>query len=278
MIHYNNLHHLCYNIRKDNSMKNILRYLEQLDFSHIEAKVYLTLLNSGGLSVAELAKVVKLNRSAAYTYIYSLLDKGIIAEVMNGPHKQFVATEPERLHYLIEKKKNSLERIEETFPDILTSIRTSSGKGKNNGKEDIKYYKNKNGVKAIYEECLKAKEIRAYYSNADIENVFPENFQIFFEAFQKNPGLTIYEICEDSPNIRKQIKLDRERQVQHLYKLLPQDMKLTANDILIYNGKVSIVNIKDKQNVHGVVLTNQDYYNNSRQLHDLLWKFLPEVK
>lgn len=55
-------------------------------------------------------------------------------------------------------------------------------------------------------------------------------------------------------------------------------MKLTSNDILIYDGKVSIINIKDKNNIEGVVLCNQDYYNNSKQLFDLLWRMLPRLE
>ncbi|MBU3978446.1 helix-turn-helix domain-containing protein, partial [Patescibacteria group bacterium] len=78
-------------------MKKILDYLKQLDFSEIEAKLYLTLLESGQMSVAELAQVININRTAAYTHIYSLLDKGVIVEAMIGSRKKFIAIEPERL-------------------------------------------------------------------------------------------------------------------------------------------------------------------------------------
>jgi hypothetical protein len=63
---------------------------------------------------------------------------------------------------------------------------------------------------------------------------------------------------------------------QSEWKFLPEDIRLTANDILIYNGKVAIINIKDEDNIEGVVLENRDYYNNSVQLFDLLWRLLPE--
>ena len=62
----------------------------------------------------------------------------------------------------------------------------------------------------------------------------------------------------------------------HFSKTLPLDIKLTANDILIYDGKVAIINIGDKNDISGVVLQNKDYYNNSIQLFDLLWRLLPE--
>jgi hypothetical protein len=69
-----------------------------------------------------------------------------------------------------------------------------------------------------------------------------------------------------------------EKISRHFYKLLLKDVRLTANDILIYDGKVAIINTGDKENVTGVVLENRDYYNNSVQLFDLLWRLLPEPR
>lgn len=255
-------------------MKKILDYLQQLGFSEIEARLYLKLLESGQMSVAELALAININRTAAYAHIYSLLEKGIIAEIIIGSRKQLVATEPERLGYLIEKKQESLKAMQSKFPYILTAINSSFKKEKNERKEDIKYYKGRNGVKAIYEECLKVKELRSYYSASDIVNIFPENFKLFNDAFIHNPEIKMYEICEDSPESRKQIEFVYGKNVRYFWKLLPHNMKLTSNDILIYDDKVSIINIRDKNDIDGVVLSNRDYYNNSKQLFDLLWKML----
>lgn len=97
--------------------------------------------------------------------------------------------------------------------------------------------------------------------------------RLFDDAFIYNPKVEMYEIVEDSPEARKQIKNSAKK---HFWKFLPDDIKLTANDILIYDGKVAIINIADKDNVTGVVLENRDYYNNSVQLFDLLWRLLPE--
>lgn len=52
------------------------------------------------------------------------------------------------------------------------------------------------------------------------------------------------------------------------------EMKLTAEDIIIFDGKVAIINVRDK--ITGVVIHNIDYYNNSKELFDYIWNTLPE--
>ncbi len=256
-------------------MKQILDYLEQLEFSKTEAELYISLLECGPMSVAKLAEKAKINRTAAYAYIDSLLKKGIIVKEKSKSNK-IAAIPPEHLNYLVEQKVSAAKILQQKLPPIISALNTSFPKSKIYSNSEMKYYKGRNGVKAIYKECLKAKELRSYYNASDIVNIFPENFQLFSDSFKHNPEIKMYELCEDSPQARKEIELAYGKEKRrYFWKLLPQDIKLTSNDILIYDGKVSIINIKDKDNIEGVVLSNQDYYNNSKQLFDLLWRFLP---
>lgn len=259
-------------------MKQILDYLEQLDFSKVESELYISLLDSGPMGVAELAERVKINRTATYAYIASLLKKGVVVKI-KGKSNKIAANSPENLNYLVEQKLSTAKKLKEKLPPIISALNISFPRLRANSDSEMKYYKGRNGVKAIYEECLKAKELRSYYNASDIINIFPENFQLFNDSFKHNPEIKMYEICEDSPQARRQIKFAYGKEnKRYFWKLLPEDVKVTSNDILIYEGKVSIINIRDESSVEGVVLSNRDYYNNSRQLFDLLWRFLPEPK
>ena len=139
------------------------------------------------------------------------------------------------------------------------------------GDAEIKFYKGKNGVKNIYEDALKSNEIRAYVNLSELEETFPENFQLFDEALKLNPDIKMYEIVENSPLSRKRI-LDSEKYKNFSYKIMPKNMKLTAQDILIYDGKVCVINLKDE--IHGVILQNTDFYNNSKVLFDFNWNVI----
>lgn len=165
--------------------------------------------------------------------------------------------------------------LQEKLPAVISLLNSSIPHTNKTSPSEIKYYKGKARVKIIYHEALNATHLRTYYNPTEAINLFPENFDLFYTSFTNNPKITIREICEDTPETRHQIKLHSSHK-KHLWKILPKDIKLTANDILIYEGKVAIINIGDKNDLSGVVLTNRDYYNNSVQLFDLLWRLLPE--
>jgi sugar-specific transcriptional regulator TrmB len=254
---------------------HILKYLKQLDFSEVEANLYLVLLKSGPKTVAELAQATNINRTAAYAYINSLLQKGIIAKV-RGKRNKITANQPADLRHIVEQKANEVKNLEKTLPLIIKSLTTSIPQPDNNSNSEMKYYKGKTGVKTIYDEALQATELRSYFNAIDAEKIFPENIRLFKQAIDNNPYMEIYEIVEKSPESMQQIKYGYWPN-RHVFKFLPDDIKLTSNDILIYDGKVAIINIGDKQNITGVILQNRDYYNNSKQLFDLLWRLLPEL-
>jgi sugar-specific transcriptional regulator TrmB len=256
-------------------MKPIINYLSQLGFSKTEIIIYINLLKNGPMTVTELAEEAKINRTASYSHINSLLQKGIIAKT-KGKSRKIIANPPENLHYLVEQKAIRIGMLQEKLPTIIFALNASFTPTTNNNQSEITYYKGKNGVKAIYQECFKADKIRSYFNFENAVNIFPENRELFLKAFTDNPKIIMYEIIMNSSIATEEMKYFRQKK---LYcKMLPKDVTLTDNDILIYNGKVAIINTGDKNNVTGVVLSNRDYYNNSVQLFDLLWRLLPEMK
>ena len=62
------------------NMKNLLNYLEKLDLSKKDIKIYIKLLELGPLTVTELADLLRFNRTALYPRIKFLLQKGLILE------------------------------------------------------------------------------------------------------------------------------------------------------------------------------------------------------
>ncbi len=252
-------------------MENILKFLKELELSEIEAKLYLTLLQHGSTSVRELAETIEIKRTTAYFYIDQLVEKGLIMKLVKGSKKQVAANPPESLQHLVEQKVASAKLVEQTFPSILQTITSSLPEQIDTNDSEIRYYKGKNGVRKIYEDALTANEMRSYVNLSAIQEVFPENFRLFDAAFKANPQLKIFEIVENSPRSKTRTQTSDK---MHFHKILPPDMKLTAQDILIFEGKVGIINLKD--DIHGVILRNTDLYNNLRLLFDFIWKILPE--
>ncbi len=252
-------------------MDNIVDYLKQLDLSDAEAKLYLTLLQTGSTSVRELAQTVDIKRTTAYFYIDQLIEKGLIMKLVQGSKKLISANEPENLKILVEEKMKKAKAVQQGFPTILKMLNTALPTENNSNDAEIKYYKGKNGVKKIYEDFLKGNELRSLVNVEEVLEAFPENAPLFNSAFENNPHMIMYEIAENSTSAKERIGTSNKK---HLYKLLPEGMKLTAQDILIYENKIAIIQFKDQ--ISGIVLNNSDLYNNFKLLFDFIWKMLPE--
>lgn len=257
-------------------MEKIVDYLKQLDLSDVEAKLYLTLLQTGPTSVRDLAQTVEIKRTTAYFYIDQLVDKGLIMKLVRGSKKLVAANEPENLESLVEAKLVSANEVQKGFPSILKTLNTLPQESHVNDAE-IKYYKGKNGVKKIYEDVfLHAKELRSYFNIEVMKSKLPENHNTFLEGLKNNKTMKIFEILEDSAISKEQImnfQTDNVYQKRYSFKFLPKGIDLSAADILIYDGKVAVINARDQ--ITGIVLQNQDYFNTSRELFDLIWKVLP---
>src|ERR1700733_1622730 len=103
-------------------MDNVIDYLKQLDLSDVEAKLYLTLLQSGPTSVRDLAQTIDIKRTTTYFYIDQLVEKGLIIKLVRGSKKLIAANEPQNLNALVDKKIESAKIVKEKFPEILKTL------------------------------------------------------------------------------------------------------------------------------------------------------------
>jgi sugar-specific transcriptional regulator TrmB len=258
-------------------MDTIIDYLKQLELSEIEAKLYLTLLQTGPISVRDLAANIDIKRTTAYLYVDQLVEKGLVIKIVKGSKKLVTAEDPTALEHLVKAKVESAQEVQKHFPNILKTLSISLPGNVENDEAEIRYYKGKNGVKKVYEEALKAKELRSYFNIELMKEALPDNEVLFVHALQTNKDIKIYELIQDSPLSRKKVKASKAVSLKHdryFLKFLPQGITLSAADILIYDGKIGIVNVGSQ--FTGIVLNNKDYYNNSKELFDLVWKVLPE--
>jgi sugar-specific transcriptional regulator TrmB len=259
------------------SMKKITDYLIQLGLSEIEAELYKGLLEFGPTTVMSLAERVGIKRITAHFNIEALIKKGLVSELKYGARRQIVAESPQRLEYLIEQKEGSLNEIKSKFPDMLGEMKVIMPNAVTDENVEVKYYEGKRGVKIIYEEALAGKELRSYVNIDIMYNKMPDNSKVFAEALKRNKSIKIYEIIEDSIRSREQTQFQEQNaeNQRYFYKFLPKEVKLSAADTLIYDGKVSIINTTNK--ITGIVINNREYFYNSKELFDFTWRLLPEL-
>lgn len=257
-------------------MDNLVDYLKELDLSDIEAKLYLRLLQTGPVSVRDLAQTIDIKRTTAYFYIDQLVEKGLVLRLVQGPKKLVAANEPENLSTLIDNKLKKAEAVKRNFSDILNLLKNSLPHENNAVQAEIKNYKGKNGVKKTYQEALKSKELRSLVNIDEVLSAFPENSDLFDEAVTINPGMKMFEIVVESPEAHRRMEQATGRTKNYYFKFLPENIKIKSTDILIYDGNISFINTKNQ--INSITLSNTDLYNNFILLFDFIWQTLPDPK
>lgn len=260
-------------------MYNVQKYLEKLELTELEAKLYLALLESGPITVRDLARKTGIGRTTSYPYIDLLMDKGLIMKIVKGVHI-LVSVTPleESLHQIIEKKAKKVNSIQNEFPEIIQTIKTFLPVGNDIEDAEITYYRGKQGVKKIYDDALSGKELHLYVNLRELARlILPNNLgldvDLFERSLKKNKDLKIFEIISDTPASVDDFTLDEtSHDGRYLYKYMPTSVGLTAPGILLYDNKVAIINGGAKLTC--IVLHNPVYYINTKKIFDYVWSTL----
>jgi predicted transcriptional regulator len=115
-----------------------MKNLRSLGLSATEQRVYLTLLDSGVTSVAELSQLANIKRTTLYSSLEELKQKGLVSEITNEKKKYFQAVSPRGLKKLIENKINELRVVEKIIPEMLEKYQSAKKLRKRNA---VKTYK-----------------------------------------------------------------------------------------------------------------------------------------
>jgi sugar-specific transcriptional regulator TrmB len=257
-------------------MSDYIDYLGQLELSDMEAKLYLKLLEVGPINVSNLAKALGIRRTSTYLYLEPLFAKGLVTKIVNKSKKQVAPTDPENLEMLIDQRIAHTKALKEQFPDVLKKIKGAFPGFKEITNVEIKYYKGLQNARKIYLEALRANELRAYIRIAKTEPLFPDNALVFSKAFRENKKLKIWEIIYDPESSVSPSKESRSQMGRYFYKYMPKSKKLSSEDILMYDGKVAVINFRSGKT--SIVLHSHDLYNNFKEIFELLWSILPETQ
>lgn len=85
--------------------------LEKLGLSINEAKIYLSLVESGEASISQIAIHAKIHRRNAYDAIHRLLNKGLIFQIIDPRENKYNAVDPDKLKELLAERSQELEQI-----------------------------------------------------------------------------------------------------------------------------------------------------------------------
>ncbi len=264
---------------RESHIEEIKIFLKKIGFSKLEIKIYIKLLEVGTCNVSELAKYTDVPRTNVHRYTDRLIKKGFITQTYRGKYKDLSPEDPKKLEKLINDEKSQLKRdlqryhdLENQLPNVLNKMNTLIPKTKEKIRIGVKYYEGQKGAIYIYQEAFKSKELRSYVNLAQVHKAFPKNSELFLKKQKQNKSPKVKEIIDNS---KESINIAQKfaQTTNFQFKIAQIPVSLNAIDILIFDGKVGMVNFAEP--VVGSILKNQDYYINSIALFDFLWENTP---
>jgi sugar-specific transcriptional regulator TrmB len=246
----------------------LLKQIQEFGLTEIEAKIYLSLLNIGEGTVLELARNTGIKRATVHFNVENLISKSLISQTKKNNKRILIAEDPSNLKLLITKKKSELEKLEKDLPSILSGFQSNLLDNKKGFTMQVKYFEGRESVKTIYTDALSGSGLRSFVNLSLASKIFPENHELFVDRVRNDKDFEIFEIFESTQV--EQYKSSVGSSTNFHYKYAPNILKIFASDILIYNGKVAVVALKE--NVSGMIMENMEYFEFSKGMFDYIWE------
>ncbi len=266
---------------KEENYKKVRTIFTQLGLSQIQFEIYLTLLSaSNKLSAKEISEIINIPRTSIYHTVEHLIEMGLITQTIKGKSRKFSAGDPIMLDYIISNKIYNLDNEKKKYLSIsheiksaiesLNQINVTENTIKNSS---VEFYEGKQAVMNIHSLAINSREVRAYVNGAEVVKYFPGNNFMKFTNAAKNRKIEIWDIHQDTQQIREFLRANNLPQSYHI-KLLPKDVSLKTMDYLIFDDSVAI--IEAGQNFTVVIIKSESIYETTKTLHKLLWDLLPD--
>lgn len=223
-----------------------------------ESDAYLSLLQLGESTVAEIARKTKENRTHLYDTLHSLMKVGLASCVIKDGRKYFRAAKPEKLFDYIKEKeelvKSHLEELRELArPALKLPL--------------VEVYEGAEGIKTILKEVLReSKEWLCLGSTGRSPEILPFFLEHFHKQRQKQK-LPLCVIYNDDALGRERGKIVSQQKyvsVRYMPKTSPTTTYIYGSNVVI------IVWIKDK--LVATRIEDKDVADSYRSYFEILWK------
>lgn len=245
--------------------------LKNLGWSREEIDVYVSLLKLGTQPASIVARQLDKKRTTVRVYLENLAKEGFVRFYWKGKTQYFTAEKPdEALAALRHNKTKVVEQWDEhirSFSAVLPELTSIVRQDVNVPK--ITYYEGIHDLKRMYVDTLSSKtEILCLSSMEDLWDLFGKKYDQWYVKKRVNYGISVRYLAKDTTIERQEARKDKKylRQSRHL----PVKSFDISNEINIYDGKVSIITLKNEK--IGVLIQSKEIYHSMKVMFEALWK------
>jgi sugar-specific transcriptional regulator TrmB len=239
----------------------IQQLLKDSGFLDKEISIYLTILELGRGTVAEISRKAGINRSTGYVILDSLAGKDLVGISGKEPKQEYMALSPANLVEYLNTQANKQKKLAENAREVLPELTSIYNVG---DRPRVFFYEGLAGLEHVYEDSLSSKgDIYSTSTYEEMHETLPKYFSTYYERRAKKK-VFVHTFVADTP-------LARERKANDKIEyrdtsLIPQDKFPVPTDIEIYNDKVMIASWKEKL---GVIIESKEIATTLRSVFKL---------
>lgn len=235
---------------------NIEEEFRQLDFTDNEIKVYLTLLRVGRSKAGKLAKEASIERTSTYNSLKKLIEKGLVASVIESNESVFSPAEPSKIIDMFKEKQERASLIVPKLKELKKFERE---------KESILKFRGYSGVKTVLNDVLNSCKTGDEYLIMGTEGQLSERIPVFAKIFvsrKDTKKLRARILMKESSEGKPQSKFTKVR-------FVPQEVVSPAN-VTIYSDKVAVVLWSETP--EAIIIDNSDVAKTFKSYFEFMWK------
>ncbi len=254
-------------------MDQLISFFEELGLSDKETLVYKALLKRKEATLLQLARDTCLPRTTLYRLIENMIKTGICKEIPEDKSKKVQAVKPQELYFLIEKKRQKIQEIEQEFPK-LQKILEQEGKDSYNNAAEVLFYRGKDGLKQMIWHELESKELLSYYYLTEVD-IFGKTFAKRYREICYERGITEREIIStDDPYLTKEnivYYTKGELFKNYMFRYIPAEQLKIDHQVTIYNDVVCFFDWNTEGEIFGVEIHSKAIASLQKQIFEILW-------
>jgi sugar-specific transcriptional regulator TrmB len=231
-----------------------------------EVAVYLAMLYLGPSTAQDISLRAKVNRATTYVMIDSLVDKGLASQLTKDKKTIFAAEDPFELLKVLENKKTDIEEKMGAARLVIPELQELFNL--NRQKVAVRLFEGRESIKIIQNDLARSK-------TKSFDNI--TNVSLALEKFPLKEGDHRKVYYEKEFKVRTIFTYDAKKSVPHIpflkneeRRLLSQDKFPIFGDILLYDNKMSMINLVDK--IFGIIIEDEYIYKTYSTLFNLAWE------
>lgn len=251
----------------------LIDLLKKLDIDKESSTIFVELSRNTYRTPLQLARATKIDRAKVYRRLESLLELGLVVEVIEKSSKAYKISDPKNIEFLYQKKKNEIEFVSENIDQVINKLNSKSVSEFEHPGTKVLFYKGMEGIKQQVWNTLRAKKEVLGYTHRSSYELMGDAFYIDWATEFNKRKLKVRDIISQDyidryqkfPELRKElIEIDDET------RLINNDRLMVRVQMDLYDGVVSYYSWTNGD-IFGVEIYNNDIFEMQKELFEIAW-------